>query len=245
MHAQLEASSRLSSLGMMAGGIAHEINNPLTIIHASASDLIYMAQEGEQLPIEDILRKCKRIRDTADRIARIVKSLRRIAREGSQDEFFPAPVARIVEETLEMCRERFKIKSVRLIVPEIDPSLTVSCREVQIAQVLLNLLQNAFDAVVDEPGDRWVRLNVSTQDNALMFSVSDSGPGIPQELKSKIMEPFFTTKEVGKGTGLGLSLSTSIAEEHGGKLELRDETGHTCFCLTLPISKERGQYAVN
>ena len=245
MQAQLEASARLSSLGMMAGGIAHEINNPLTIIHASASDLLDAAQDGEQLLREDVVCKCRRIRDTADRIASIVKSLRRIAREGSQDEFFPVAAAKIVGDTLEMCRETFKSKSVTLILPEIDPSLTLVCREVQVAQVLLNLLQNALDAVADEPGERWVRLEVSRHNNALMFAISDSGPGVPAELKSKIMEPFFTTKDVGKGTGLGLSLSTSIAEEHGGKLELTDKAGHTCFCLTLPITTERSQYAVS
>jgi C4-dicarboxylate-specific signal transduction histidine kinase len=116
---------------------------------------------------------------------------------------------------------------------------------VQIAQVLLNLFQNAFDAVMDAPGERWVRLDVSARDNALILAVSDSGPGVPPELKSKIMEPFFTTKDVGKGTGLGLSLSTSIALEHGGKLELTENGGHTCFCLTLPITKERNLYAAS
>jgi len=245
MQAQLENSARLSSLGMMAGGIAHEINNPLTVIHASASDLLDLVQEAEQVPREDILRNCKRIRETANRIARIVKSLRRIAREGSQDDFSTTQVGKIVEETLEMCRERFRSRSVKLIIPEIDPTLKVVCREVQIAQVLLNLLQNAFDAVADEPGERWVRLDVAVRENALLFSVTDSGPGVPAELKTRIMEPFFTTKEVGKGTGLGLSLSTTIAEEHGGKLELTDEGGHTCFCLTLPIISEKRQYAVN
>ncbi|MBZ5491294.1 MAG: PAS domain S-box protein [Acidobacteriia bacterium] len=245
MQAQLEASSRLSSLGMMAGGIAHEINNPLTIIHACASDLLDLAQETEQMPREDVVRNSKRIRETANRIARIVKSLRRIAREGSQDDFSTTQVGRIVEETLEMCRERFRSRSVKLIIPEIDPELKVVCREVQIAQVLLNLLQNAFDAVADEPGERWVRLDVAVRENVLQFSVTDSGPGVPAELKTRIMEPFFTTKDVGKGTGLGLSLSTTIAEEHGGKLELTDEAGHTCFCLTLPIISEKRQYAVN
>lgn len=245
LQAQLEASSRLSSLGMMAGGIAHEINNPLTIIHAYASDLVDAAKAGEELLREDVLRKCMGIRETAVRIARIVQSLRRIAREGSQDEFFPTSVAKIVQETLEMCRERFRIKRVKLIVPEIDPSLKVNCREVQIAQVLLNLFQNAFDAVMDEPGERWVRLDVGTHENALTFAVSDSGAGVPPEFKSKIMEPFFTTKDVGKGVGLGLSLSTSIAEEHGGKLELAEEGGHTCFCLTLPMTRERNLYAAS
>ena len=245
MQAQLENSARLSSLGMMAGGIAHEINNPLTVIHASASDLIDLAQEAGQVPREEILRNCTRIRETANRIALIVKSLRRIAREGSQDDFSTTQVGKIVEETLEMCRERFRSRSVKLIIPEIDPTLKVVCREVQIAQVLLNLLQNAFDAVADDPRDRWVRLDVTARENALLFSVTDSGPGVPQELKSRIMEPFFTTKDVGKGTGLGLSLSTTIAEEHGGKLELIDEGGHTCFCLTLPIINEKRQYAVS
>jgi len=244
MQAQLEASSRLSSLGMMAGGIAHEINNPLTIIHACASDLFDLAQETEQVPREDVVRNSKRIRETANRIARIVKSLRRIAREGSQDDFSTTQVEKIVEETLEMCRERFRSRSVKLLIPQIDPALKVVCREVQIAQVLLNLLQNAFDAVADEPGERWVRLDVAVRENALQFSVTDSGPGVPAELKTRIMEPFFTTKDVGKGTGLGLSLSTTIAEEHGGKLELTDEAGHTCFCLTLPIISEKRQYAV-
>ena len=244
MQAQLGYSARLSSLGMMAGGIAHEINNPLTVIHASASDLLELAQEAEQVPREDVLRNCKRIRETATRIALIVKSLRRIAREGSQDDFATTQVGKIVEETLEMCRERFRSMSVKLILPEIDPELKVVCREVQIAQVLLNLLQNAFDAVADEPGDRWVRLDVAVREKALLFSVTDSGPGVLPELKTRIMEPFFTTKDVGKGAGLGLSLSTTIAEEHGGKLELTDEGGHTCFCLTLPIINEKSQYAV-
>jgi C4-dicarboxylate-specific signal transduction histidine kinase len=242
MQAQLENSARLSSLGMMAGGIAHEINNPLTIIHASASDLLDLAQEAGQVPSEDVVRNSKRIRETANRIARIVKSLRRIAREGSEDDFSTTQVGKIVEETLEMCRERFRSRSVKLILPEIDPTLKVVCREVQIAQVLLNLLQNAFDAVADEPGERWVRLEVAVRENALLFSVTDSGPGVPAALRTKIMEPFFTTKDVGKGTGLGLSLSTTIAEEHGGKLELTDEGGHTCFCLTLPIITEKRQY---
>jgi PAS domain S-box-containing protein len=238
MRAQLEASSRFSSLGMMAGGIAHEINNPLTIIQASTSDMLDQAQETEQVPSKDVVRNSKRIRETANRIAHIVKSLRHIAREGSHDEFSATSVAKIVEETLEMCRERFKSRSVKLIIPKIDPELRVACREVQIAQVLLNLLQNAFDAVADKPGERWVRLDVGAREATIFFAVTDSGPGVPAELRTKIMEPFFTTKDVGKGAGLGLSLSTAIAEEHGGKLELADEGGHTCFCLTLPISRE-------
>lgn len=238
LEAQLAASARLSALGMMAGGVAHEVNNPLTIIHASASDLLDILKHDGQVPVEAVKRAATRIRQTADRIAKIVKSLRRISREGSQDQFFPVSAGKIVEETLEMCQERFKAHSVTLLVPQIDPHLLVACREVQIAQVLLNLLTNAFDAVSAQTGEKWVRLDVHRRDGSVVFSVVDSGPGIPPEIKARIMEPFFTTKEVGKGTGLGLNLSQTIAEEHGGKLELSEDQGHTCFSLTLPISRK-------
>jgi C4-dicarboxylate-specific signal transduction histidine kinase len=236
MEAQLEASARLSALGMMAGGVAHEINNPLMVIHASAADLLEEAQHEPQIPAEMVVRAMTRVRQTADRIAKIVRSLRTIAREGSKDEFFPVAVGRILEETLEICRERFRANSVRLLLPAIDANLKVACREVQIAQVLLNLLQNALDAVADQTAERWVRVSVTTSGPTVIFSVTDSGPGIPPAIRPRIMEPFFTTKKIGKGTGLGLSLSVAIAEEHGGKLELRDEDGHTCFALSLPLS---------
>ena len=108
------------------------------------------------------------------------------------------------------------------------------CREVQIAQVLLNLLQNAYDAAMDGPGPKWVRLDVEARDAGVVFSVTDSGPGVPLHVRHRIMEPFFTTKEVGKGTGLGLSISRSVVEEHGGELGFTEKDGNTCFYFRLP-----------
>jgi PAS domain S-box-containing protein len=235
---QLVASARLSALGMMAGGVAHEINNPLGIIHALASDLRDMVKEEGSAPPEMVARNSARIRETADRIAQIVRSLRQISREGSRDILHPTHVNKVVEATLAICRERFRANAVELILPGSVPELSISCREVQIEQILLNLLQNAFDAVVEQPGERWVRLNVHSSEDSVVFSVTDSGPGIPEELRPRIMEPFFTTKPVGKGTGLGLSLSKSIAEEHGGKLEYSQDQGQTCFSLILPLARE-------
>jgi PAS domain S-box-containing protein len=232
---QAIASARLSALGMMAGGIAHEINNPLGIIHAMASDLTEMAEEGPLAP-QAIARKGAVIRQTAERIAKIVKSLRQISREGVSDPFRPTPLAKIVAETLEICRAKFRANGVELILPRAIPKVSVPCREVQIAQVLLNLLQNAFDAVLEQDGDRWVRLEVKNSDNSVAVSVIDSGPGIPLELRSRVGEPFFTTKPVGKGTGLGLSLSKTIAEDHGGNLEYSEDHGHTRFSLVLPVA---------
>jgi PAS domain S-box-containing protein len=234
---QAIASARLSSPGMMAGGIAHEINNPLGIIHAMASDLTEMAEEDSLTP-QAIARKGAVIRQTSERIAEIVKSLRHLSREGAGDPLLPTSVAKIVTETLEICRAKFRANRVELFLPGAIPDLRVSCREVQIAQVLLNLLQNAFDAVVEQEGERWVRLEVKGSEDSVALSVIDNGPGIPIELRSRVGEPFFTTKPVGKGTGIGLSLSKAIAEDHGGSLEYSEDQGHTRFSLVLPLVRK-------
>ncbi len=235
--AQAVSSAHLSALGMMAGNIAHEINNPLAVVHASASNLLEMAESGTVL-LNELQSASTRIKRTANRISKIVKSLRQISRDGSVDPFQRTSVGELVEHALELCKERFREHSVRLDTSTVDSRLHVSCREVQIAQVLLNLLQNAFDAVADLPGDRWVRLEVTRHEHSVVFAVLDSGPGVPPELRVRVMEPFFTTKAVGKGTGLGLSLSKVIVEDHGGHLQLSQSDHHTCFSFSLPLSKE-------
>jgi C4-dicarboxylate-specific signal transduction histidine kinase len=234
--AQMVSSSRLTALGSMAGGIAHEINNPLAVIHASAANISRMAEFGS-VQVPAVLKNSNRISQTAERISRIVRSLRHVAREGSADEFRETPAREIVNETLELCAERFRALNIHLGVSAIDPAAVISCREAQICQVLLNLLQNAYDELVDWEGDRWVKLDVTYCPGWVVFSVSDSGPGIAAENRAHIMEPFFTTKPMGKGVGLGLSISRSIALEHGGTLELDEESPHTCFRLKLPRSK--------
>jgi PAS domain S-box-containing protein len=244
LEAQLEVSreqamisARLSELGMMAGSIAHEINNPLSVIHASASDLLEMAETGS-VPIEELRIASSRIKRTADRISKIVKSLRQIARKGNDDPFQRASAVEIVEQVLDLSRERFRVNSVRLDTTVVDAEVFVLCREVQIAQVLLNLLLNAFDAAVEGGGEKWVRVEVTRHEQTVMFAVIDSGPGVPAELKTRIMEPFYTTKPVGKGTGLGLSLSKAFVEEHGGALVVSERENHTCFSFVLPLFKE-------
>ncbi|HEY6270718.1 MAG TPA: PAS domain S-box protein, partial [Terriglobales bacterium] len=235
---QMAAAARLSALGMMAGGVAHEINNPLAIIHALASDLLELIEENGSAPPEVVARSSRQIRETAQRIAGIVKSLRKISREGPKERYYPVRIGKILHDTLEISRTRFAARSVKLILPASIPDLSISCREVQIEQVLLNLLQNALDAVVDEKGERWVRVDVAAKGGAAVVSVSDSGPGIPAELRDHIGQPFFTTKEVGKGTGLGLSLSKTIAEEHGGRVVYDEQEGHTRFSLVLPLARQ-------
>jgi PAS domain S-box-containing protein len=235
---QAITSARLSALGMMAGGVAHEINNPLSIIHAMASDLVELVEEQGSAPPQVVARNSQVIRETAERIAKIVRSLRQISREGAGDPFWPTPLAKIVAETLEICRAKFEANGVQLLLPETIPELNVPCREVQISQALLNLMQNALDAAIENDCERWVRLEVEPGAGSVAISVIDSGPGIPSELRSRIGEPFFTTKPVGKGTGLGLSLSKTIAEDHGGSLAYSEDHGHTRFSLVLPLARK-------
>jgi two-component system, NtrC family, sensor kinase len=121
--------------------------------------------------------------------------------------------------------------------------LRARCREVQIVQVLLNLLQNAFVAVSAFDGDKWVAIEVEAREKSITLSVVDSGHGISPGLRDRIMEPFFTTKPVGKGTGLGLSLCRTIALEHGGELRYEAREGHTCFSLILPGLEEEPSLA--
>jgi PAS domain S-box-containing protein len=230
------ASARLSAIGTMASEVAHEINNPLAVIHAVASDLAESAERGETSP-RDVVDDARRIRQYAERISKIVSSLRRLAREGEHDPLRETPVVEIVAYALDLCKQLFRQHSVELAVTPVDPRMTVVCREVQIAQIVVNLLQNAFDAALEQPDPRWVRLAVDTREDRLVVSVTDSGRGLPAEIKTRIMEPFFTTKPVGKGTGLGLSLAKQIAEEHGGTIEVGERDGHTCFSLCLPASR--------
>ena len=226
-------SARLSSLGIMAGGIAHEINNPMAIIDASAANLLRMAESGE-MNWPAVVKNCERIRHTALRISKIVRSLRHIARDGSGDEFQAAKVRVLVEQTLELCAERFRVLSVSLTTALPKEDLTVSCREAQICQVLLNLLQNGFDAALARSPPRWVEVLAERCGGWVTISVRDSGAGVPPDIRERIMEPFFTTKPVGTGTGLGLSISRTIAAEHGGRLELATGSPPTCFQLILP-----------
>jgi signal transduction histidine kinase len=240
--ANLVEASRLVSLGVMAGGIAHEINNPLTIIAGFSDRLLRLARQRELEP-EAVGALAERLVATTKRIAEIIAGLRAYSRDDAREPLRPASLSRIVEDALVLCRERFRGANVDLRVEPVPAESMIMARPVQITQVLLNLLSNAFDAV-EHAGERWVQVEVMASAGGYTLSVADSGPGVPPELRERIFVPFFTTKEVGKGTGLGLSLSASIMSEHGGEVALAADLKCTTFVLRFPAVEADAPVAV-
>lgn len=223
-------SARLSSLGEMAAGIAHEINNPLTIIDA----IIYQAKsqiERGQIKTEELGAVFDRMVKSLDRIAKIVRSLRFFSRNSDKDPYTVASLQAIVQETAELCHEKFKFAQIDLRLEDVKDCKAL-CRPTEIGQVLLNLITNAFDAV-EGTTKAWVRIEVRRRNQRVVISVQDSGSGIPRAIQDTMMNPFFTTKEVGRGTGLGLSIALGIVKSHGGELVYSETEGHTTFSFDL------------
>lgn len=222
-------SARLASLGEMAGGVAHEINNPLAIITGLMMKMrkLLNKDSGE---LNEIVEK---VDDTVLRISKIVRGMRALSRDGSTDEKEEVELNVILEDALGVCSERFKSKGIELKISIQDNHLPIMCRRVEIAQVLVNLLNNAYDAVSDLRS-AWVEVVAKKAGDKVIIEVRDSGHGIHQSDKSKIMEPFYTTKKMGEGTGLGLSISKRILRNHGGNLHLVEDQENTCFQVELP-----------
>jgi C4-dicarboxylate-specific signal transduction histidine kinase len=164
-----------------------------------------------------------------------LRGLKGFAREAAQDSMELASIDEIAEQCLEMQQTRLDRHHIQL---QLDLGTDIPrflCRETQIGQIVTNLLNNAADAITQSDGlERWIAMKTTYSEGQIVMDITDSGPGIEDHFKSHLMEPFFTTKELGLGMGVGLSLSRAIAQDHGGTLTLCDDTEHTCFRLVLP-----------
>lgn len=233
---RMASSARLSALGEMAGGIAHEINNPLAIINLRTHQLQVLASKGPVAPV-DVVTIATGIESTAVRISKIVKSLQTVARESEHDPFETVPLKAIIGDAFELCFQRMRKHGIEVQVDAISDDLEIECRRVQISQVLINLLNNAFDAVVLLPL-RYVRISArdlrEKDRDWIEISIVDSGKGLSTEMAQKVFQPFFTTKGVGKGTGLGLSISKGMIEAHDGHISVDTAFPTTRFVIVLP-----------
>ncbi len=235
--AKTQYSSKLATLGEMAGGMAHEINNPLAIIRASCEQSLKLVQKDPEKNIARIQEKLNKAIETCERIYKIIQGLRLFSRQADKESFEVVNLSEIVQSTLELCRERFYRFGVNLLA-EPTPSIQIECRPTQISQVLLNILNNAFDATLERP-NKWVRLEFKTRKDMLEIRVSDSGTGVPLHIQEKIFEPFFTTKGPGHGMGLGLSISKGIMEDHHGRVIYKDDLGLPTFLLQIPLRQPK------
>ncbi len=240
--AKNQYAGKMAALGEMAAGVAHEINNPLAVIAGRTFLLKKMADSGI-VQLAKVEESADSIDKTVSRIAKIIQALRFFSHEGSNDEMVSIETSRILEDTVELCRQRFNESQTELKIAPVPANLLIECRGAQIAQVILNLLNNSFDAVQNRQ-EKWVLLEASKQDDHLVISVTDSGSGIPADLHEKIMQPFFTTKPVGQGTGLGLSVSQGIVNAHGGSLQLDATSARTRFILRLPLHQAKAKQAL-
>lgn len=224
-------AAKLASLGEMAAGIAHEINNPLTIILGSAT-IIEKLIEEPSLDKNAIKQLTHKLIGTSERISKTIASLKSLSRSGENDSFEEIDFRKMLEQCLDLCRQRCDRHDINLKLPAFDGPVLFKGREGQLSQVVLNLLSNAIDAVKN-CNDRWIEVRYLQGPDAFDIFISDSGPGVPKEIREKIMEPFFTTKDVNQGTGLGLSISKTIMISHKGELNLM-EGSPTTFRMHLP-----------
>jgi len=225
----LVTTSKMASLGQMAGGLAHEINNPLTVILGNAEQI--KARSRDNL---DIRRKCDSIISTSWRIANIVLALRRFARDEDLTQRKPVFLSEIIKDGLGFCQEKMRSLGITLVNETGDSRIAAYCSPVATLHILVNLLSNAIDAVEGQLGAE-IKIEIRDQRDIVQLVVSDNGPGVDTMLASRIMDPFFTTKDIGKGVGLGLSVSKGLAERQDGNLVLdRTMKSGARFLLTLP-----------
>lgn len=223
------ASARLAELGIFAGGVAHEINNPLTVINGFAKVLEQKSKNGN-ISNEEVLKLAERIIKSTDRIQKIVVGLSSMSRDGSTDEFESHSIQKIIHETIFICEAKLNQKNVKISYDIEPPQLSISCRQVQLSQIFVNLINNAVDAIA-EVNEKWIHIEFKLIQEDIVCTVTDSGLGISPQTAEKIFQPFFTTKPVGKGTGLGLAIVQGIIQQHNGEIKINHDCPNTQFVL--------------
>ena len=244
---QLVGASRLAELGEMSAGFAHEINNPLQVISAELSlirtlqtEMVETGQLSRGESYEEITDSMDQIKTQIDRCSKITRSILKFGRqEDGCDEL--VALDKVVPEIIDMVKKKAEVHSIRIDCRLPEKTIRVTADPSRLQQVLLNLLNNAMDAILDKNGSAGGLIHVSVSngsDGMAAIEVRDSGSGIQPENLEKIFTPFFTTKPVGKGTGLGLSVCYGIIEQMGGKMAVSSKVGAgTEFTVKLPIGR--------
>jgi two-component system NtrC family sensor kinase len=228
---QLLNSAKMASLGEIASGVAHEINNPLMILKGK-TNLLRRLVVDENFDSVKLMEHIDKIDFVTERINNITKGMSLYSRTANDVGMISARVEDIISSTLILCKERLENEFIDVKI-NFNKNLSIECYPSEISQVIINLLFNAHDAILNLT-DRWIKINIEEDKDFIIIKVTDSGEGIDKNIVEKIMQPFFTTKEIGKGTGLGLSLSFEIIKKHNGFLFYDSEAKNTTFVVKLP-----------
>lgn len=225
---------KMASLGEMSAVVAHEINNPLAIIQLCI-DSLKKEILREDYTAEFIVTKLDKMNISIGRIVKLVRGLKTFSRTSGLEEYSEINLKSFVEDVLSFSKCKCASEGI-IFNTKTVPDISIECRPDQISQVMLNLLNNAFDAV-SNLDEKWIdfSIEIDLENNEAVFLFKDSGKGIPDQIADKILNPFFTTKDIGKGTGLGLSISRAIIEEHEGVLYLENKDCNTLFVFKIPI----------
>jgi two-component system, NtrC family, sensor kinase len=226
---QLIQSEKLAAIGQLAAGVAHEINNPLSVILGFAQGLDRRVESSStmHLPVSSIVRESLRCRD-------LVQELLTFSRTSTKTTD-RIDVNSLLRGTAQLLESRARTQATSLVLDLADQPPVLVANKTHLQQIVINLGNNALDAVSN--GGTLV-LRSRCADDEVYIEVEDSGPGIPEHIRRRIFEPFFTTKDVGKGTGLGLSLAYEMARQQGGAIEVESESGRgTTMTVRLPVTQ--------
>jgi signal transduction histidine kinase len=230
---------RRNSLNLLASGVAHEINNPLAILLGHVEHIKKYVSLSNLLS-ERMSKYFNIVEASGQRIERITQNLRFYAQDSEKEEHGFVCVKALFDRISDFFTSQtleFGI-NLEILFDKSNKNLTyLKCKECQLGHAILNIINNSIEAVKSNNGEKWIRIVVSPVEEAgeVVIKIIDSGLGIPKDISDKIMQPFFTTKDIGKGTGLGLSAAQGIIAEHAGTLEYLDEAKNTTFKITLPV----------
>ena len=232
----LNAATKLASLAEMSSGVAHEINNPLTII-AGIAQIMDMKLENNNVNLQELHELTKTVQKATERASNVVRSLEEFSRDGSQDPISNESLKNICNESLSIFREKCNKFKIEIKTDELQNTY-IPCRSIQLVQVLFHLLNNSIFEVL-KLEEKWIEFSTKEEEEFVTLRLSDSGKGIKPTIVKKMFDPFFSKKEgVSTGTGLGLSISKLILHEHGGDINYETYKGHTSFVLKFPKKRD-------